>query len=97
MTMGGSQARGNPIGAKGVYQAVEAVQQLRGEAGANQVPDARIALTLALGGPASTAIAHVFERSENREQRINERRELSIDGCIHEFSTLSLSILANQT
>lgn len=62
MTMGGCKARGNPVGAKGVYQAVEAVQQLRGEAGANQVPDARIALTLALGGPASTAIAHVFER-----------------------------------
>ena len=65
MTMGGSLARGNPIGAKGVYQVVEAVTQLRGEAGNNQVPHARTALTLALGGPASTAIAHVFERSEN--------------------------------
>lgn len=66
MTMGGSKARGNPIGAAGVYQAVEAVQQLRGEAGANQVKNARIALTLALGGPASTAIAHVFDRVECR-------------------------------
>ena len=65
LTMGGCKARGNPIGAKGVYQAVEVVQQLRGHAGANQVKDARIGLTLALGGPASTAIAHVFERSEN--------------------------------
>jgi len=66
LTMGGCKARGNPVGAKGVYQAVEAVQQLRGEAGASQVKDARIALTLALGGPASTAIAHVFDRVECR-------------------------------
>ncbi len=62
MTMGGSLARGNPIGARGVYQVVEAVTQLRGEAGASQVPQARAALTLALGGPASTAVAHVLER-----------------------------------
>lgn len=65
MTMGGCLARGNPIGAKGVYQVVEAVTQLRGAAGANQVPNARTALTLALGGPASTAIAHVLERVSN--------------------------------
>ena len=61
MTMGGCKARGNPIGAKGVYQAVEAALQLRGECGENQVKDARLAVTLALGGPASTAIAHVFD------------------------------------
>jgi acetyl-CoA C-acetyltransferase len=66
MTFGGCKARGNPIGAKGVYQAVEAALQLRGLAGKNQVPDARIALTLALGGPASTAIAHVFDRVDSR-------------------------------
>ncbi len=66
LTMGGCKGRGNPLGAKGIYQAVEAVQQLRGLAGKNQVADARIALTLALGGPASTAIAHVFDRVENR-------------------------------
>ncbi|KAF0110430.1 MAG: thiolase family protein [Chloroflexi bacterium] len=65
LTMGGCKARGNPIGAKGVYQAVESTLQLRGLAGKNQVKDARIALTLALGGPASTAIAHVFDRAES--------------------------------
>ncbi|MCX6055266.1 MAG: thiolase domain-containing protein [Chloroflexi bacterium] len=63
-TMGGCKARGNPIGAKGVYQAVEAVLQLRGLAGKNQVHDARLAITLSLGGPASTAIAHVLDRAD---------------------------------
>jgi acetyl-CoA C-acetyltransferase len=61
-TMGGMKGRGNPLGAAGMYQVVEAVQQLRGQAGANQVPGARRALVQALGGPASTAITHVLER-----------------------------------
>lgn len=61
-TMGGSKARGNPIGATGVYQAVEAVQQLRGQAGANQVANARRALIQNWGGPASTVVTHVLER-----------------------------------
>ena len=60
-TMGGLKGRGNPIGATGVYQAVEAVLQLRGQAGKNQVKDARRALVQALGGPASTAVTHVLE------------------------------------
>ena len=62
LTLGGNKARGYPLGAAGVYQVVEAALQLRGEAGQNQIPGARRALTLALGGPASTAIAHVLER-----------------------------------
>jgi len=62
LTMGGSKGRGNPLGAAGVYQIVEAALQLRGEAGYNQVKDARLALTLSLGGPASSAYAHVLER-----------------------------------
>ena len=64
LTMGGSKGRGNPLGAAGVYQIVEAAQQLRGQAGANQVPDARLALTLSLGGPASSAYAHVLQRRD---------------------------------
>lgn len=64
LTFGGSKARGNPIGAKGVYQAVEAALQLRGEAGANQVPDAKLAVIQCLGGPASTAVTHVLRARE---------------------------------
>lgn len=61
LTMGGMKARGFPVGAAGVYQAVEAVLQLRGEAGAAQVVGARRALIQSLGGPASTAVTHVLE------------------------------------
>ena len=59
-TFGGLKARGNPWGATGVYQVVEAVLQLRGEAGDNQVADARVGLVQCLGGPAATAVAHVL-------------------------------------
>jgi acetyl-CoA C-acetyltransferase len=60
-TFGGLKARGNPGGATGVYQVVEAVLQLRGQGGTNQVPDAQRALVQCLGGPASSAAAHVLE------------------------------------
>ena len=61
-TLGGLKARGNPGGATGIYQAVEAVLQLRGQAGVNQIPDARRAMIQCLGGPASTAVTHILER-----------------------------------
>jgi acetyl-CoA C-acetyltransferase len=61
LTLGGMKARGNPLAASGVYQAVEAALQLRGEAGAAQVENARRAMIQSLGGPASTAITHVLE------------------------------------
>lgn len=60
-TLGGLKARGNPGGAAGVYQAAEATLQLRGQAGRNQIPDARRAMIQCLGGPASTAVTHVLE------------------------------------
>jgi acetyl-CoA C-acetyltransferase len=59
-TFGGLKARGNPTGATGVYQAVEAVLQLRNAAGDNQVQGARVALIQNLGGLASTAVSHVL-------------------------------------
>ena len=64
-TYGGLKARGNPGGATGVYQVVEAVLQLRGQAGKNQVANAGRALVQCLGGPASTAATHVLERTEH--------------------------------
>jgi acetyl-CoA C-acetyltransferase len=64
MTMGGSKARGNPGGATGVYQAVEAVLQLRGSAGTNQIANARNALVQSIGGPAAMVVTHVLVREE---------------------------------
>jgi len=64
LTMGGSKARGNPGGATGVYQAVEAALQLRGSAGTNQIANARTALVQSIGGPAATAVTHVLVREE---------------------------------
>lgn len=61
-TLGGYKARGHPLGASGIYQAVEATQQLRGQAGASQVPNAKRGMIQSLGGPASTAVTHILER-----------------------------------
>ncbi len=60
-TMGGLKARGHPVGATGVYQVVEAVMQLRGLAGANQIPGARLGMTQNIGGSGATVITHIFE------------------------------------
>ena len=61
-TFGGLKARGNPIGATGLYQAVEATLQLRGEAGDNQVEGAKLGLIQNLGGMAATSVTHVLSR-----------------------------------
>jgi acetyl-CoA C-acetyltransferase len=63
-TFGGLKARGNPGGATGVYQAVEAVLQLRCQAGENQVERTRRGLVQCFGGPASSVATHVLERMD---------------------------------
>jgi acetyl-CoA acetyltransferase len=50
---GGLLARGHPLGATGLAQIAEIVWQLRGDAGARQVPDARIGLVETMGGGVS--------------------------------------------
>lgn len=61
-TRGGLKARGHPVGATGIYQIVEVVQQLRGEAFGTQVEDARIGMTQNIGGSGSNIITHIFGR-----------------------------------
>jgi acetyl-CoA C-acetyltransferase len=61
-TFGGLKARGNPLGATGVYQIVEVARQLRGDAGDNQVADAQIGMAQILGGSGGTAVTHVLKK-----------------------------------
>ena len=60
-TMGGLKARGHPVGATGMYQIVEAVQQLRGEAGPAQIDGAKVGLTQNIGGSGATIITHILK------------------------------------
>jgi acetyl-CoA acetyltransferase len=60
-TSGGLIAKGHPVGATGLAQVVEVVDQLRARAGRRQVPGARVGLTENAGGavrgdPAAVAI-----------------------------------------
>ena len=60
-TFGGLKARGHPIGASGVYQAVEAYLQLTNNAGANKIgKDVRVGLIQSIGGTASSIFTHVL-------------------------------------
>jgi len=59
-TRGGLKARGHPVGATGVYQIVETVQQLRGEAEYTQIENAKVGMTQNIGGSGATIITHIF-------------------------------------
>jgi len=59
---GGLKARGHPVGATGVAQAVELVWQLRGEAGARQVKKAKVGFSLNFGGFGNNVVSLVFRR-----------------------------------
>ncbi len=61
-TMGGLKARGNPVGAAGLYQIVEVAQQMRGDAGVNQVANARLGMAQNIGGTGGTVVTTILER-----------------------------------
>ena len=62
-TSGGLKAKGHPVGASGVAQAVEVWKQMRGQAEARQVEmDVPLALTHNVGTTGSTCVVHVWER-----------------------------------
>ena len=60
-TRGGLKARGHPVGATGMYQLVEVVQQLRGECGRVQVEGAKIGMAQNIGGSGATILTHILQ------------------------------------
>lgn len=62
-TSGGLKACGHPVGATGIKQVWEVVQQLRGEAGKRQVDGAEIGMTQNVGGTGATVVSHIFRRA----------------------------------
>jgi len=59
-TGGGCKARGDTIGANGVYQVIDLVRQLCGAGDKGGVPGARVALAQCLGGIGATAATHIL-------------------------------------
>jgi acetyl-CoA C-acetyltransferase len=60
-TRGGLKARGHPVGATGMYQIVEVVQQLRGECNGTQVDGAKIGMAQNIGGSGATILTHILK------------------------------------
>ncbi len=59
-TSGGLKSKGHPVGATGIAQIVEVVEQLRGNAGKRQVKNAKIGLTQNMGGSGASSVVHIF-------------------------------------
>jgi acetyl-CoA C-acetyltransferase len=60
-TRGGLKARGHPVGATGMYQIVEVIQQLRGECNGSQVDGAKIGMAQNIGGSGATILTHILK------------------------------------
>jgi acetyl-CoA C-acetyltransferase len=63
-TRGGLKARGHPVGATGMYQIVEVVQQLRGECGKTQVDGAKIGMAQNIGGSGASILTHILKKDD---------------------------------
>ena len=61
-TSGGLKSKGHPVGATGIAQAIEVVEQLRGEAGDRQVEGASIGMAQNMGGSGASSVVHLFGR-----------------------------------
>lgn len=60
-TSGGLKSKGHPVGATGVGQICDLVQQLRGDAGERQLSRHRIGLAQNLGGSGATCVVTILE------------------------------------
>jgi len=59
-TSGGLKSKGHPVGATGIAQIVEVVEQLRGNAHQRQVKNAQIGLTQNMGGSGASSVTHIL-------------------------------------
>lgn len=59
---GGLKSKGHPVGATGIAQIREAVQQLRGACGDRQVKNPQRGLTQNMGGTGASTVIHIFDR-----------------------------------
>jgi len=60
-TSGGLKSKGHPVGASGVAQVIEIVEQLRGSAGKRQVKNAKIGMAQNMGGSGGSSVIHILE------------------------------------
>lgn len=60
-TSGGLKSKGHPVGASGVAQVLEVVEQLRGTAADRQVDGAKIGMTQNMGGSGGSCVIHILE------------------------------------
>ncbi len=60
-TSGGLKSKGHPVGATGVAQIVELVEQLRGTAGERQLKSPKRGLAQNMGGSGGSSVVHILE------------------------------------
>ncbi len=61
-TSGGLKAAGHPVGATGIKQAIEIVEQIEGKCNGRQVKNAKLGLAHNVGGSGATAVVSIFRR-----------------------------------
>ncbi len=60
-TSGGLKAKGHPVGATGIGQAIEVYEQLTDNAGERQVKGAKVGLIQNMGGTGASSVVHIME------------------------------------
>jgi acetyl-CoA C-acetyltransferase len=61
-TSGGLKSKGHPVGATGIAQIVEIVEQLRGQADERQVHNVGFGLAQNMGGSGASSVVHILKR-----------------------------------
>ncbi len=61
-TSGGLKSKGHPVGATGIAQVCEVVEQLRGAAGKRQVKNPKIGVAQNMGGSGASSVTHIFQK-----------------------------------